>query len=182
MASILKVDSLLDSAGNSISPANLGLNMAGTVLQVVSHNSNSLYTTSSTSWTGTDLAVTITPKFSNSMILIVIQSVLGASGAISSGQAVFRNGTQILAGQAIGGVTASSGPSVYGGSADGNNNESVVIQGKDFPNTTSPVTYDFRFRSPQSGTIRMNDLGSGIRNQTYSQTSMSNITVWEIAQ
>ncbi len=151
----------------------------GKVLQVVSVDTDSLLSTTSTAWQ-TVMSATITPSSSSSVILVMITSVIGADGAISTGQSVWRNSTQILQGQSVSGATASSGPSAYGGSSDANNNEQIAITGKDSPVTTSATTYYFKYRSPQSGTVRVNDLGSGRRSQIYSQTSLSSMTLMEI--
>jgi hypothetical protein len=153
---------------------------AGKVLQVQSNTWNTISATSSTSFS-TIGSVTITPSSTSSKIFVLVNAVIGASGAISTGQRLLRGSTLIFGGASVSGATQSAGPSAYGGSGDGNNNEMVSISGLDSPNTTSAVTYNFQWRSPQGGTIRINDLGSGQRNTSYSQTSASTITVFEIA-
>ena len=151
----------------------------GKVIQVVNVDTDALLSTTSTAWQNV-MSATITPSSSTSKILIMITAVLGAGGASATAQSVWRNSTQILHGQVVSGATASSGPTAYGGSGDSNNNAQIAITGIDAPTTTSATTYYFKYRSPQGAVVRVNDLGSGIRNQTYSQTSLSSITLMEI--
>jgi hypothetical protein len=150
------------------------------VLQVISVNDTAIRATSSTSYSNT-IAATITPTSSTSKILVLCNVIIGTSSSLSTLHKIYRGGTQVLQGSSVSGATSASGSNAYGGSNDGNNNEAVVIQGIDSPATTSATTYQVKWASPQGGTIRMNDLGSGSRSQSYSQTSMSNITLIEIA-
>ena len=151
----------------------------GKVLQVVSTSVTTLMSTTSTAWQ-TAMTLAITPTATSSRILIFMNAVVGAGGASATGQSVWRGGTQILGGAVVSGATSSSGPSAYGGSGDSNNNEQIAIQGIDSPSTTSSTTYYFKYRSPQGVIVRINDLGSAVRNQTYSQTAQSSITLMEI--
>ena len=159
--------------------SNFDSDSAGKVLQVVSVNVDTLMSTSSTSWQ-TAMSLTITPTSASSTILVFMNAVVGTSGAYSSAQSVWRGSTQILKGQVVSGATSSSGPTAYQGSSDANNNSQIAIQGMDTPSTTSATTYYFKYRSPQGGIIRVNDLGSAARNLSYAQTAQSSITLMEI--
>jgi len=152
----------------------------GSVLQVVSVDVDTLLSTTSTAWQ-TAMTATITPSSTSSKVMIIITSVIGVAGAASSGQSVWRDSTQILGGQVVTGATSSSGPTAYSGGSDANNNEGVAINGLDAPSTVSPVSYHFKYRSPQGSVVRVNDLGSASRNATYSQTSLSTITLMEVS-
>jgi hypothetical protein len=153
-------------------------NYPGSIVQVVNMLEGTPISTTSTSWQ-TIMSATITPKASGNRILIIITGTVGASSTAATAQSVYRGSTKILSGDAVSGTTASSGPTGYGGSSDGNNNEAVAISGVDSPNTTSSVTYYYKFRSPQGTTVRVNDLGSASRNASYSQTSQSSIVLME---
>lgn len=91
MSSILKVDQIQLSNGNTPTAGDLGLNDTGTVLQVVEASSDSTFTTTSTSRT-TVLSATITPSSTSSKILVLATARIGAR----------RSGDQIIAEWAVG--------------------------------------------------------------------------------
>ena len=111
---------------------------AGSVLQVVNatyNNGGTGYSTSSTTFTSTPLTASITPKFSNSKILVTASVVLFPA----SGQAVFgtiyRSSTNL--GNATGGLSEFN---------NGNYHYSTTMTYLDSPATTSSTAYTAYFR------------------------------------
>ena len=66
MSSILKVDQIQLTNGNTPTAGDLGLNTTGSVLQTLNNTLTSQTGTTSTSFVTTGLSVTITPKYANS--------------------------------------------------------------------------------------------------------------------
>jgi len=151
---------------------------AGVVLQVVSATKLNSFSTSSTSLVDvTDLTVSITPKFSTSKILVLMNvkgtSSNGTAGSSDSGVTLVRGTTPIAVG-------TSGTNSNFTGQLSGRNLNNLIsfsstISYLDSPATTSATTYKVQARAA-AGTIYINiDEGS------YSG-SASSITVMEIAQ
>ena len=70
--------------------------------------------------------------------------------------------------------------SAYGGSSDGNNNETFAMLFLDSPNADNvEVTYTLQ-GATQGGTMRINGLGADNSGQTYSLRSPSSIILMEI--
>jgi hypothetical protein len=115
---------------------------AGQVLQVVSATYSTSFNTTSTSFTATGLSASITPKFSNSKILIIVHSAFYSSGtAISAVYTVFRGttaGTNL--GDATWGFTTSY-------SSAGGVTTTASPNYLDSPGTTSATTYTVAIRS-----------------------------------
>ena len=83
MTSILKVDTIQTAAGGTPTAADLGLNVSGSILQVVSVTKADTFSVSGATFTDiTDLSASITPTSTNSKILIVAS----VSASASSGQ------------------------------------------------------------------------------------------------
>lgn len=159
--------------------ANFG---AGAVLQVVSVVKSDIWGTSAASWTDIPgLAISITPTSATSKILVATQGMAGMGGSYSGAVKLQRNGTDICVGNSTAGYNQVSSANFYGGSADGNNNESWSIMYLDSPASTSAVTYKLQANSFQSGPLYINTLGSNITSQVYSMIGASTITLMEIA-
>lgn len=114
---------------------------AGQVLQVVNATTSTNSSTTSTSFVATNLTATITPKFSNSKILVIVNGV-GWCGLTAYAYYTIARGTTVL----------SSGSS--GLSAIYNNDGATPISMSflDSPSTTSPVSYSAYFKRGASGT------------------------------
>ena len=109
---------------------------AGSVLQVVTHDSGSTATTTSTTWTATNASATITPISTNSIIVAYFTGMILKEGSTAEGQfEVRRDGSSINNNNWSFG--ASNSVAVYG---------PYTIHTQDSPNTTSPVTYTLYFR------------------------------------
>ena len=181
-------DSTVTQQGNLFNAANQlvkldgtgNLNVKGTILQVVHVEKSNIFSTSSTSYvTITGLSGTITPKYSNSKILLMWTIVAGSGNYKSSITQAYRGSTAILLGDSVSGAERASAVNMYV-PHDTKSNKNISIVGIDTPNSTSAQTYSLKIKSPQGGTFRVNDLGSGSRNQVYSQTSRSSLIIMEI--
>ena len=147
MASKIKVDQLetADGSGtialqNQLSGMTGASMPTGSVLQVVNdaHLSGSHFSTSSTSYIDSQLSASITPNFSNSKIIIVVN--LGAQAPDQSyAWARLLRGSSVIGEGWIG----SSGGTIYG---------SLNSTWEDTPSTTNEVTYRLTLRS-NDGTL-----------------------------
>jgi hypothetical protein len=70
MTGIVKVDTIQKNDGTAPTAADLGLNISGSVVQIVSNTNQSHNNFASVNYQQTSLAVSITPKFANSKFLI----------------------------------------------------------------------------------------------------------------
>ena len=164
MSSTLYVDSLIEKTSGN------GVHIPGHVIQVVNSYNASAISVTSSSYTNSGLSGVITPKFSNSKIMIII-NMAGAGAVISGGNdaegqfQLIRNSTSIL--------TSHQRSYDYGGSGT-IQFSSQALSWLDSPATTSATTYTLQMkRFSSTGSIRMNqDQGTG----------GSNITLMEIAQ
>ena len=126
---------LPSATGTLLSTANP---QSGSVIQTVSATTTTQTSTTSTSYQSTGHSVTITPKFSNSKILVTAQSVGFVNMAGSSqggGFTIYRNNTTNLSGASsqLGGIRAN------GFSSD--IVSTVCMVWLDSPATTSATTY-----------------------------------------
>ena len=96
MSSILKVDQIQLSNGTTPTAADLGLNIAGSVLQVVT-NEAGISVFNSTSWT-TVVSASITPKSANSKVYVFVScpGYGGSEGQVKGNARILRGSdTQI---------------------------------------------------------------------------------------
>ena len=136
----------------------------GSVLQVVQGTATTEASTSGTTFIDTGLTASITPKFSTSKILVIVdQSSCGKTGGDERLKMILtRNGAQIVNLLELGAYTASSANNDIG---------SVTISYLDSPATTSSTAYKTQFAT-------VNGVG-GVRVQWNPSTST--ITLMEIA-
>ena len=165
----------IDTSGNVTAPVTIG--NAGSVLQVVTSSTATQATATETNYAtpiDTGLAVTITPKFSSSKVLVIIHASVGGSAAgIGVNMSLKRGGTLIP-------TTAGVFPSQYAGlmaygigRADGVN-ETFACNFLDSPNTTNSTEYRLFFtRYGGSGTAFFN---------WSNNTDASSMTLMEIKQ
>ncbi len=160
----------------------------GTVLQVVSKTSSISYAIGTTahawsSFPSNGLQVSITPKFSNSKLLLMANITIGGT---SSNNAVFRftrDGGLIGVGDAFGSRPRLTALSGWSNGAD-NNHVSRTISSSflDNANATSPIIYDIQGAS-ESTTLLWNRASSySDSTLIYSATAVSTLTIMEIAQ
>ena len=72
MTSIIKVDTLQKANGDTPTAADLGINTTGNILQTIYSEYATYGSSTSTSFFAMPLSATITPKFSNSKILVTV--------------------------------------------------------------------------------------------------------------
>ena len=149
--STLKVDSLVEKTSGN------GVHIAGHVIQVVNMDTTSVTISSSSSLTGTDLLLNITPKFSTSKILVNINAHMSGNGTSSGFMRVLRDASTLI-----------SADEIFF-SRTGDNYNMNGIQKLDSPNTTSTIQYRLWIRS-NVGSLRFN------------QDGVSDMTLMEIAQ
>jgi len=150
----------------------------GKVLQVVSTNLPTTFTSSSTSFTDiTGLTVSITPTLNTSKIL-VIASVSGENdyGVTSCSIRLARGGTGIFVGDTAGSRT-------LGNHFEGISASSMVTAGLSFldsPATTSATTYSVQGRNITAGTFYINRTKTDTDSASFMRAA-SSITVMEIS-
>ena len=168
MTSIIKVDQIQTLAGAAPTAADLGINVSGSVLQVVSGTSNVWSPSASTSLVATPITASITPNSSSSKILISI-SVNGIYVASTSNYIVFKlykNGSLLDGINDI--VNQGSNSAPWG--------NTLAYNRLDSPATTNATTYTVYFRGAVSSTFGVNNYGLSGAN-----TSTSTIILQEIA-
>ena len=157
---------------------------AGQVLQVVQAVSTTTYTyASAQTWTSASsfLSASITPKFSTSKIMVIIQlgKVQNLNGVTIR---LTRGGSAIFIGDAAGSRPRSTISSVSGFNGDGNHSDGLNISYLDSPATTSSTAYSFDSYSEGSGTTAFNrSITDGDNTQEYSARTASSIILMEIA-
>ena len=124
-------------------------NSGGKVIQVVNATYSTLTTTTSASFVSTGLAATITPLFSTSKILVLINDTMQITGAADNGAGLLisRSGTNIWTTSNTGLYSyASTGGTLVSGYM-------VNVNYLDSPATTSAITYTFQMQSRSSITV-----------------------------
>ena len=150
MSSIIKVDQIQTAAGGVPTAADLGLNVSGTVLQVVRHSLTSNIATASTSYVPTGHSVSITPKASNSIILVEFKG----------GRVWIPNSSnQLDVAIAINGDTSSLTDRRLAAFYQSNSAVHTGVYGSEyFTNVgTSPITYAAYFKSGSGQQLSIND-------------------------
>jgi hypothetical protein len=123
------------------------LNRAGNVLQVVSADYGTSGSTTSTSWTTTNLTTSITPSSASNKILVVVSLPVNTNslGTNSARYTIFRGTT---AGTNLGNVNAGfSVLVVFSGVTGYYNSGTIAMNYLDSPSTTSSQTYTVAARS-----------------------------------
>ena len=157
------------------------IRQTGAVLQVVTVTKTNTFSTSSTSFTNvTGMSATITPKATNSKILIMVQVSFGLAN--NNGYGHFRlNGgnTSTYVGDAAG----SRIRNIFGGGVVADT-KSVMLAGNitllDSPNTTSAVTYNLQVRQASGGSVEINRSPQDSDDALHGRGA-SSITLMEIA-
>jgi len=162
MASELRVDKIIPTSGV---PTGGG----GGIIQTVFGEKSGEVTTSNTStYVDTGLNATITPKFSSSKILVMIDQVFHVSRSSNTANGGFKvlRGSTVLA---LPNATQSNGATPYGLNYQVNGASYIGIvdrwtwQSLDSPATTSAVTYKVQMAcmtSADSGRIRAQYVGT----------------------
>ena len=147
MASTLTVDNIVGAT----TAANVKL-PAGAVLQTIQTNSNSAYSSASTSFVDTGRSVTITPKYNTSKILITVSATMSASAAnVQPIFTIYRDSTN------IGHSNRGFGQSFNGA---GSSHMMLGCSYLDSPATTNAITYKIYVRTNQGTLIWGADSGT----------------------
>jgi len=163
--STIKVDAIQKLNGSVPKASDLGLNVAGTVLQVLTATDSTERTTTSTSLVtaSNTLAVTITPSSTSSKIFVTCSFSYGTpSGTYGFKAAILRGSTNLA------GSVARFG-NLFNGTSY--NYSHATFSALDAPSTTSATTYQLYFLA-DANTARINNGGG--------QGSFSTITAFEI--
>ena len=155
----------VDTIQGQTTAANVKL-PAGSVLQTIHSQTTTSQTTTSSTYVDSDLHVTITPKYSNSKILVRASVSLYNPDNASVATATFKRGSTVL-------TSATYGLGyIYTASAGGHVNQ-IPIEVLDSPSTTSATVYRVMFSRGyvNTGTAYVSVNGT-----------VSSITAMEIAQ
>jgi hypothetical protein len=128
-----------------------GSPQSGGVIQVVNSVSTAVDTTSNTGFVTTSLSLSITPKFSNSKILLTSSATVGMASANVGKFAFARNGTLINNGSATWGASYLISAASF--SLSGYPWSEVYL---DSPATTSATTYAVYFGVDSGGPVSFN--------------------------
>ena len=167
MTSILKVNNIQKANGSVPTAGDLGLNVTGTVLQVLQHSTLTQVTMNSTSYASTGLELAITPSSSSSKVLINFNTATYQTGTGTwSVFEIFRgtvSGTSLSGGASYG---LAQNYSTSGG-------QIITVSGMvlDSPNTTSATTY----------TVGIKRAGTSANVSAQENSSLGTITLMEIA-
>jgi hypothetical protein len=166
-------------------PSGHTLKAPGSVVQTVHTTyTDKFSTTSATPSNVTGFSASITPKFSNSLILINVSVVFGFGVDAYPYVLLTRNGTSIGAGT---GATGNRINTFMSGAATAISSMQYRVHQfarshADYPNTTSPLTYQIQLSSPYLSIAAHINRQENNDNMPYIQFPASSITVMEIAQ
>ena len=189
MSSILKVDQIQLSNGNTPTAGDLGLNTTGSVLQVKNTVKKDTFSSSSNFLVDiTGLSVTITPSSTSSKVLISADvHYSGDSQVDSVTLSLGKNGSAMNSFIADAAGNRPRG-AMHGFSGDGaatvTNNEMYhsSVEVLDSPATTSPVTYSVMMRTANGTTTQHINRTMEDRNTAgFDSRVISTITAMEIA-
>ena len=175
-APTIKVNTIQTAAGGVPTAADLGLNVTGTVLQIVTARPTTTTTFSSADFTdAAGFSVTITPKFSNSLILINIMAQTSMDNTtVNTAQTykLLRDSTQLVRGNWVNYLNRADYSSDF--------YPPFVLYHQDSPATTSSIVYKLQGSKYNSeaanGSWTINDANGGYGG------SYGLMTVAEIAQ
>lgn len=149
MSSILKVDQIQLSNGNTPTAGDLGLNTTGSVLQVQHHIKSGETVVSDTAGATTVFSGSITPTSASSKILILMSHNMYVGGVTTTGsfgEKILRGSTEIYNKSEVWYV---------GGTQD--MFEAWSTNFYDSPSTTSSITYNYQVvPSSSRGTLKYN--------------------------
>jgi len=175
--STIKVDAIQKVNGSVPKAGDLGLNITGTVLQVVQAFKDDVFATTSTSYTDvTGLSATITPSSSSSKVLVLLRTSQGVSGDSYIRLKLLRGSTDIA---------VANGKAYFNfsyPSRAGSDTSYYIARGSqhldflDSPNSTSSTTYKVQVETYSGHTAYIN---RGRDNDQY--RGVSSITLMEIA-
>ena len=163
--SILKVDTINEKTSGN------GVAIPGHIIQTVRSEYRAYAAVASSSFSATGLTSTITPKFSNSKILItlIINGLFKNNSAQYMPLSLYKGTSSIAVLDTSVGYNTAGDQINYG-------IHSNVYQHEDSPSTTSATTYTLYWRSSDGNAIGINNYN------LVNGDSLSTITLQEIAQ
>ena len=176
MASTLKINNIDTASGSTITiPTGKqlivtdegGLRVPGTVIQVVENASTTQMNQGGTSFADTNLTCTITPKYSNSKVLVMVKQYFTFRTTTTAERVGF---TRLLRGSTE--IVQQANNVVSGTSTDHRRGTFATFDILDSPSTTSATTYKTQ--------CRLTDSAADLYYQH--DTSRSTMVLMEIAQ
>ena len=141
----IRVDAIKTRTGAVPTANDVGINVTGNVLQVVTHKNSSANSTTSSTFVATNSAVTITPTSTNSKIFIQTNAPLyGNDNNVHTYTTIYRGSTNLNGSSEL--QLFATGSDSMGRWTNGS------MQFLDSPNTTSATTYTVYFRNSIAGT------------------------------
>jgi hypothetical protein len=179
MTSILKVSTIQNTAGAAPTAADLGLNVAGSVVQVVQTHFDTESSTTTASWS-TLYSASITPTSSSNKVLAVVSFSGSHTNNWSGIVRVLRDVTPI--GGGVGGTNYE--PNVWFNvrTATDYNISTYSASYLDSPATTSAITYNVQWFATNGIVFYANRTIQDSGNHNYDSPTASSITLMEIAQ
>ncbi len=153
MTSIIKVDQIQTASGTTPTVKTLGINDSGGVLQIVQAIKNNETSTSSSSFVDTGLSKSITPRDSNSKILITIDMPTRSNNSgVSLNVQYSTNGGSSYSDVSIAGSQNNwAHAASYTASGSTANWGHVTKNFIHSPSTGSPITYKVQYRAVGTG-------------------------------
>ena len=173
MSSILKVDSIQTTAGNTI------VNSTGSILQVAQATKTDTFTTTSTSFTDiTGMTVNITPSSTSNKVLVFVHCPI-TMGDAGGGLTLVRDSTEIFRADAASSRQRFTATGLYGideSQYSGGTGTAIFL---DSPASTSELTYKVQVKI-RATTVYVGRTVFDTDNDNASRHT-SSITVMEIA-
>ena len=160
----LYVDNIAPNLNSTISAPNLDVPLSdGQIVQVVQASDATVQTSTSSTWVPTATSVSITPKYTDSLIFIQASMAGEVYGSSNMGiaYAIYKGSTQLY----------NSQYDIYNSGNNAQRIEKVSVWTHETSGSTASRTYTVNFRAAGSGTARNNNYGAPSR-----------ILVWEIKQ
>ena len=157
MASIIKVDQIQTAAGGTPTAADLGLNISGTTLQIVSTTYSGYEQTTSGTYSNTGLTLSITPSSTSSKILVLAD--IQVMSYTSSGSAFDGYGRLYNTTRSVDHIEHYMQGHDYGGSG-GISDRATPYNWLDSPNSTATQTYVYQHRAGSGMGFRINNGGA----------------------
>jgi hypothetical protein len=189
MSSIIKVDQIQKADGSTPTAGDLGLNQAGSVLQVLQAvKTDTFYTTSNGVFVDVgNLSVTITPKSASSKFLLLASLVVSADYNANPCLRFFGGNSTNYVGDARG----SRRRVAWSGGDDWFNGTSSTVSGQlsftaqlaylDSPSTTGAITYKVQAMGDANGGIYINREPTDPDSSGEGFTTASSLIIQEIA-
>lgn len=175
MASELRVDRIIPTSGV---PTNGG----GSIIQIVQETKTDTASVTGATFGDVGLSATITPKFSSSKILVMIQANISASVGYDMKARLMRGSTPIHIGDA-----ASNRPRVtttisqtYSTTLNYSSDQAIITY-LDSPATSSAVTYKLQLASYTTYVIYINRTGADLDTAEYDGRGASSIVLMEVS-